>query len=219
MLTYTASPGGVSNVIFVENPTGVVEVSRVATDTDPITRRRLHARRRRRLRCDGRQERRHRRRRPERSRHGRLSRGRRPNAFVGLTDAIITAFSGGDGNDALAGGAQGDTIDGGPGDDDIDGFDGDDTLLGGDGNDTLRPNVGTDTMIGGDGVDIAVYGRRVSPAYSLDGLANDGALGENDVIGADVEGIEAAAERRRRRPSRSPATAARTGCAARAARP
>ena len=30
-------------------------------------------------------------------------------------------------------------------------------------------------MIGGDGVDVAVYGKRVSPVFSLDGLANDGA--------------------------------------------
>ena len=49
-------------------------------------------------------------------------------------------------------------------------------------------------MVGGDGVDVAVYGRRVSPVFSLDGLANDGALDENDLIGADVEGIEAAAD-------------------------
>ena len=49
-------------------------------------------------------------------------------------------------------------------------------------------------MVGGDGVDIAVYGKRVSPAFSLDGLANDGALGENDLIGADIEDIEAAAD-------------------------
>ena len=48
-------------------------------------------------------------------------------------------------------------------------------------------------MVGGDGVDVAVYGKRVSPAFSLDGLANDGALDENDLIGADIEGIEAAA--------------------------
>ena len=49
-------------------------------------------------------------------------------------------------------------------------------------------------MIGGDGVDVAVYGERVSPAFSLDGLANDGDAGENDLIGADVEDIEAAAD-------------------------
>ena len=49
-------------------------------------------------------------------------------------------------------------------------------------------------MTGGDGVDVAVYGRRSSPVFSLDGLANDGSLAENDLIGADIEGIEAAAD-------------------------
>jgi len=38
-----------------------------------------------------------------------------------------------------------------------------------------------------------VYGFRPSPTYTLDGLANDGEAGENDLLGADVENIEAAA--------------------------
>ena len=77
-------------------------------------------------------------------------------AFQGVS-SVPVEIAGGDGNDALAGGARNDrNLDGGPGDDDIDGFAGDDSLVGGDGNDTLRPNTGTDTMTGGDGIDIAV---------------------------------------------------------------
>jgi hypothetical protein len=115
------------------------------------------------------------------------------NVIYGLT-TIPATITGGDGNDALAGGARRDLIDGGPGNDDIDGFAGNDSLSGGDGNDELRPNTGTDTMIGGDGVDTAAYGQRISPSFWLDGLANDGAAGENDLIGTDVENIDAAAD-------------------------
>jgi hypothetical protein len=114
-------------------------------------------------------------------------------AFFGLLNipAIIT---GGDGNDVLAGGAGADSIDGGAGNDDIDGFAGNDALKGGDGNDELLPNTGTDTLVGGDGIDTASYGRRASPSYSLDGQGNDGAAGENDVIGADIENVEGSAD-------------------------
>jgi hypothetical protein len=49
-------------------------------------------------------------------------------------------------------------------------------------------------MVGGDGIDTAVYGRRLTPSYSLDGQANDGAAGENDLIGTDVENIEGSAD-------------------------
>jgi hypothetical protein len=113
--------------------------------------------------------------------------------FHGLT-SIATTISGGDGSDALAGGARGDIITGGDNNDDIDGFPGNDQLSGGDGNDELRPNTGTDTMVGGDGIDTAAYGQRVSPSFSLDGLPNDGGAGENDLIGADIENVEAATE-------------------------
>jgi hypothetical protein len=82
---------------------------------------------------------------------------------------------GGDGNDAIAGGV------------------GDDTLRGGEGNDILRPDNGTDTLTGGEGIDTAYYGLRTTPSYTLDGLPNDGGANENDLIGADVENIEAAA--------------------------
>src|SRR4029079_490546 len=61
-------------------------------------------------------------------------------------------------------------------------------------NDDLKPNTGSDTVVGGDGIDTATYGRRLSPTFSLDGLLSDGAAGENALIGADVETVEAAAD-------------------------
>jgi Ca2+-binding RTX toxin-like protein len=70
----------------------------------------------------------------------------------------------------------------------------DDTLRGGDGNDTLTPNTGTDSVTGGDGLDTAEYGLRTAPSFTLDGLANDGDAGEDDVLGADVENVSGAAD-------------------------
>ena len=113
-------------------------------------------------------------------------------AFFGLMN-IPAVINGGDGNDALAGGARGDTIDGGAGDDEINGFAGNDSIRGGDGNDEITPNTGADAISGGDGIDTVLYGQRVSPTFSLDGQANDGEAGENDLIGADVENITARA--------------------------
>jgi hypothetical protein len=115
------------------------------------------------------------------------------NRVLGL-NTIPVIVGGGDGNDALAGGARNDSIDGGAGDDTINGFAGNDALKGGDGNDELLPNTGTDTLVGGDGIDTASYGRRASPAYSLDGQANDGSAGENDLIGTDIENVEGSAD-------------------------
>ncbi len=104
----------------------------------------------------------------------------------------ITA-SGGDSNDAIDTGSGNDTLDGGAGDDDLDAGSGNDVLRGGDGNDTLAPNTGTDGVSGGDGIDTVTYGLRVSPSFTLDGVANDGSAGENDLIGVDVENVEGAA--------------------------
>jgi Ca2+-binding RTX toxin-like protein len=47
---------------------------------------------------------------------------------------------------------------------------------------------GSDTLIGGDGVDTATYVNRNSrQSLSLDGQANDGSIGEGDMIESDVE--------------------------------
>jgi hypothetical protein len=194
ILRFTAAPEGTNNVRFTETATDTVTVERFpgSEDDDPITPG---------AGCtganpyvcsgvksavlDGGDQ------------SDRLEAGYLVNDdFQGLTNipAIIT---GGDGNDVLGGSAAGDSIDGGPGDDDIDGFPGNDSLRGGDGNDVLSPNTGTDTLVGGDGIDTASYGRRSSPTFTLDGLANDGGTDvpvENDMIGTDIENVEGAAD-------------------------
>jgi Ca2+-binding RTX toxin-like protein len=87
--------------------------------------------------------------------------------------ADIEIVTGGSGDDHLVGGAGDDTLNGGPGDD---------TLDGGYGSDVLSGNAGTDTVD---------YSSRTADLIVTmgDGLANDGELGENDNVKADVENI------------------------------
>jgi hypothetical protein len=88
---------------------------------------------------------------------------------------------GGSGNDVLIGGTGNDTLGGGLGDDDLEGIPGE-GLFG-----DNPPSQGTDTYTGGGGGDAIIYtGRGEDLALSLDGVANDGAPGENDNIGPDV---------------------------------
>jgi hypothetical protein len=109
-------------------------------------------------------------------------------------DTIPLTVHAGEGNDAVVTGPRNDVVDGGSGNDELDGFTGDDQLAGGDGNDRLEPNTGTDSMTGGDGIDIAAYGKRNAPTLTLDGAANDGDPGENDLVASDVEGLEGFAD-------------------------
>jgi Ca2+-binding RTX toxin-like protein len=187
ILRYTATPGKVSNVAFVESAPGTVQINVGAEDTEalnplagcaagtPVV-------------CTG--------------DTGVTSvaadagdmsdRITATSGTSGLVN-IPAAINGGDGNDALDGGARGDTLDGGAGDDVINGFAGNDTIRGGDGNDTITPNTGSDSVSGGADVDTVVYGFRAAPTFTLDGLANDGEAGENDLLGADVENVTASA--------------------------
>jgi Ca2+-binding RTX toxin-like protein len=90
----------------------------------------------------------------------------------------------------VVGSAHGDTLTGGPAADTLDGAAGPDTLSGAGGNDTLIGAGGTDQLAGGPGADTASYlGHKAPVTASLDGLANDGAAGENDLIAADVENL------------------------------
>ena len=85
--------------------------------------------------------------------------------------------NGGDGADKLGGGEDGDTIDGGPGDDTInDGFD-----------DESGSNA--DVYRGGSGTDRLVYSSTEPLSIDLDGTADDGRPGENDLAGADLEDL------------------------------
>jgi hypothetical protein len=105
----------------------------------------------------------------------------------------------GDGNDNPIYGEGGDdVIHGGVGSDNLMGQEGNDTLDGGPGDDYLEGvpcgfcaeanmTYGRDTYIGGGGSDSLTYeGRSENLALSPDGVANDGAAGEGDNIGADI---------------------------------
>lgn len=103
---------------------------------------------------------------------------------------IFDVAYGGDGNDSLTGGrlndhfegdAGSDTLSGGAGNDFLDGGAGNDSLHGGDGDDTLIGGPGADVMDGGNGTDTASYAGLPGPVtVTLDGVANDGAFGEQD---------------------------------------
>ena len=92
-------------------------------------------------------------------------------------------IKGGPGNDALFGGDDADRLEGGDGDDYFEGFGG------------LSPTEpvstgGTDVYVGGGGKDFLDYAGRTEPLnITLDGVADDGAAGEADNVGADVEQV------------------------------
>lgn len=111
-----------------------------------------------------------------------------------------STIDGGAGNDPVLRGHGGaDIINGGPGNDALFGGDGNDTLNGGDGNDFfegfngLSPEQpvqhgGTDVYVGGPGDDFVDYaGKTENLSITIDGAANDGAPGESDNVGLDVE--------------------------------
>src|SRR5262249_8189683 len=107
--------------------------------------------------------------------------GSGPDAIWGgcSADATCDSFSnslhGGEGNDVLhGGGASYDYLAGDVGDDALDGG--------------LR---GHDNRCGGDGRDTADYSSRANGIVaSLDGVANDGEAGENDLVAGDVEAVQ-----------------------------
>ncbi len=82
------------------------------------------------------------------------------------------SVSGGDGNDDLTGGTQRDILNGDAGDDTLDG------------------RGLNDDLIGGANIDTADYDLTVNRNVSLDGVANDGAVGENDDV--DTENVSTA---------------------------
>ncbi len=100
-------------------------------------------------------------------------------------------LEGGSGSDQIDAGNGNDTLTGDAGDDSLFGQDGNDSLSGGDGNDTLEPGAGADTVQGGAGTHDAVsYAGETTPvSLSLDGIANDGAVGESDNLGAGIEDL------------------------------
>ena len=64
------------------------------------------------------------------------------------------------------------------------------TLSSGAGDDTLRGGAAADTYAGGNGEDVVTYDDRAAAlSASLNGLADDGASGEGDLIGVDIEDV------------------------------
>jgi Ca2+-binding RTX toxin-like protein len=129
---------------------------------------------------------------------------------------LVDSLYGDAGDDVVIAGPGNDGVAGGPGDDELHGGDGSDNLYGGEGTDVLdggggdgvsrgttgyaiagarlfRDNLdggpGADVLQGGDGdFDAADYSSRTAPIkVTLDGIANDGEAGENDLVAADVE--------------------------------
>ncbi|MBK8294540.1 MAG: hypothetical protein IPK93_07105 [Solirubrobacterales bacterium] len=104
---------------------------------------------------------------------------------------------GGYGNDVIAGEAGSDSLEGGPGDDSVSGGDGNDFIT--DGND--QAGSGSDQFLGGPGIDRLTYFTTEPLTIDLDGVADDGAAGENDNAGSDLEDWSVG-----RRPTPSPET-------------
>ena len=119
----------------------------------------------------------------------------------------VDIISGGSGNDTLLGFGGNDKLSGGDGDDLLQGDDlfgpaGNDTLDGGNGDDDEYAYGGNDTflewaavnggdlLVGGAGTDLASYAlRSTALKLTLNGLYDDGAAGEGDRIGSDVENL------------------------------
>jgi Ca2+-binding RTX toxin-like protein len=135
-------------------------------------------------------------------------------------DPIVT---GADGDDVVTGGPGDDSVVGGTGDDRVQGGDGADRIdvpasIGSEvsrldakdviGRDTLEGDAGddvlgvegpgpldADVLRGGDGADTVSYAQRLNPvSVSLDGLPNDGEIGEGDNVSADVEVLTGGSE-------------------------
>lgn len=97
-------------------------------------------------------------------------------------------FDGNGGNDVLSGNGGDDALYGRSGNNTLHGGDGNDVLVGGMYDDAVIGGAGTDTMIGGTGRDTVSYEERSTAVnVSIDGVANDGASGENDSLNNDFE--------------------------------
>src|SRR5688572_3248282 len=112
---------------------------------------------------------------------------------------VVNGFAGNDLLRLFSDVAKNAVLNGGDGDDDLIAGEGDDKLLGGNGNDFLNGQhgddlldggFGADDMFGGHGVDTATYASRIAGVVvTLDGVANDGQVGEGDNVRPDVENL------------------------------
>jgi Ca2+-binding RTX toxin-like protein len=104
-------------------------------------------------------------------------------------------LQGGSGSDDVEGDAAGDIVRGGADPDYLYGGAGNDVLDGGPGNDYFYAESGpdgADTWIGGDGQDdyLSFRDRTENLTLDADGKADDGAAGEGDRVGTDIEQME-----------------------------
>lgn len=120
-------------------------------------------------------------------------------------NANVENAIGGNGADTITAGNAAATLSGGPGDDIITGSDFNDVLKDGPGADQLIGGAGDDQLFGtagdgddvlsaGTGTDVANYNETPypngnMPDLSIDGVANDGLLEEQDNVGLDVENL------------------------------
>lgn len=96
--------------------------------------------------------------------------------------ADVEMIEGGAGTDILAGNASSNELRGNGGNDTFNGLEGDDVLW---------ADAGSDTFHGGSGNDVVTYAARSeSLVIDVDGVADDGAPGENDNVGPDVEIVQ-----------------------------
>ena len=131
-----------------------------------------------------------------------ISGGQGPDTIVVSQLAILSNVDGDNGNDLITGGPGNDSLRGGNGDDVIAGRDGNDSIVGntgidsidaGPGDDEIRSffgDVEPDVYVGGTGTDRVNYQSASAPlTVTLDGVANDGVVGENDNVGTDIEDL------------------------------
>ena len=107
-------------------------------------------------------------------------------------DPSVERLEGGAGDDLLIGNQFDNMLVGDVGDDVLKGRGGADRLEGSAGNDVFpTPGIdGADTLVGGPDRDLVDYSGRTEPlSITLNDVATDGADGENDNVGADVENV------------------------------
>ena len=119
-------------------------------------------------------------------------RNRRPLRIVVLVLALAatgTPIALAAADAVLVGTAGNDVIVGTGADEAIYGDAGEDALSGGGGDDELDGGPGADAIGGGTGSDVVSYAGAAAVKITLDGAANDGAIGEGDNVGGDVEDL------------------------------
>ena len=120
-------------------------------------------------------------------------------ALYPVADAVAVTLNSGaakdDGgpNDGVPGARDSiatENVTGGSGPDVLIGDGGANRIQGGDGDDSVQGGLGRDDLAGGPGLDEVSYEERASSQpveVSIDGIVNDGAAGENDVLAPDFE--------------------------------